>query len=214
MVSHSETYRRAYHPAYRVVAEVFARVMPLVDAKLVVIDGPCGGGKTTLADALGLIWGVAPIPMDDFFLPPEMRSEERLAQPGGNVHYERFLDEVIAGLRAGGDVKWNAYQCWNGQTVPRSRPAAPHVIVEGSYSHHPYFDEAWKELGAAKVFVEVNENDQLSRLAKRDAEMLPMFESRWIPLEKKYFEAYDIRRNADWTIQSSQWGQDGLFLRG
>ena len=86
--------------------------------------------------------------------------------------------------------------------------------VEGSYSHHPQFDEAWKELGAAKVFVEVNENDQLSRLAKRDAEMLPMFESRWIPLEKKYFEAYDIRRNADWTIQSSQWGQDGLFLRG
>ena len=44
--------------------------------------------------------------------------------------------------------------------------------------------------------------EQLRRLQKRNPEMLPMFQNRWIPLEKTYFEAYDIRRNADCVIES------------
>ena len=32
--------------------------------------------------------------MDDFFLPMELRTAERLEEPGGNVHYERFSAEV------------------------------------------------------------------------------------------------------------------------
>ena len=32
--------------------------------------------------------------MDDYFLQPYQRTEERLAEPGGNVDYERFKEEI------------------------------------------------------------------------------------------------------------------------
>ena len=41
--------------------------------------------------------GAAVVHADDFFLPPEMRTEDRIgakAAPGGNVHYERMIAEV------------------------------------------------------------------------------------------------------------------------
>ena len=38
--------------------------------------------------------------MDDFFLPPALRTPERRSEPGGNVHYERFLTEVLPNLRS------------------------------------------------------------------------------------------------------------------
>ena len=36
--------------------------------------------------------------MDDFFLRPEQRTEERLKEVGGNVDRERFLEEVARPL--------------------------------------------------------------------------------------------------------------------
>ena len=32
-----------------------------------------------------------------------------------------------------------------------------------------------------------------------------MFETRWIPLEKTYFEAYDIQGTADLVLESIPW---------
>ena len=52
---------------------------------VVAIDGRCGSGKTTLAAALQKEFSCAVFHMDDFFLRPEQRTEERLAQPGGNA---------------------------------------------------------------------------------------------------------------------------------
>ena len=54
---------------------------------VVAIDGMAASGKTTAAEQLTEQLGGEVIHMDDFFLPPEMRTEERLSQPGGNVHY-------------------------------------------------------------------------------------------------------------------------------
>jgi ABC-type multidrug transport system fused ATPase/permease subunit len=92
---HSPTYRDAYHPAYRVMDEDCVRLLPLLDALdkapkplTIAIDGMAGAGKTTLASLLSQIFNCAVIHMDDFFLPFEMRTPQRLAQPGGNVHYE------------------------------------------------------------------------------------------------------------------------------
>ena len=92
-VSHSEAYRAAYAPAYRVVREDLGTLVPAVvrierklaegGRALAVLDGPCGSGKSTLADALAALYHTQPIRMDDFFLPPAMRTEQRLTQPGG-----------------------------------------------------------------------------------------------------------------------------------
>ena len=58
----------------------------------VAIEGPCGSGKSTLANHLLEIFGDQAnlIHMDDFFLPLELRTTDRLAEPGGNIDYVRF----------------------------------------------------------------------------------------------------------------------------
>jgi len=108
MVSHSAAYRGAYAPSYRVVHREFVLLEPLIrkirsltsekDHTVVVLDGFCASGKSTLAYFLQEIFAARLIHMDDFFLPPEKRTPERFAQPGGNVDYERFRTEVIEHL--------------------------------------------------------------------------------------------------------------------
>lgn len=212
---HSAAYRSAYAPAYRVVAEDFGTLVPVIaeterrlaaqGRALVVLDGPCGSGKTTLAGALGELYHTDPIRMDDFFLPAGLRTPERLERPGGNVHFERFQEEVLDGLARGGDVPYHRYDCHSGELLPVTHRAGRVALIEGSYSHHPFFREAYEALGALRVFVNATEGERLRRLAAREPGRLNDFLNRWIPLEKTYFEAYDIRSGADIALQSQPW---------
>ena len=59
------------------------------------IDGMSASGKTTLAEELAEQFSGSVIHTDDFHLPFELRTEERRAQPGGNLDYERFAREVL-----------------------------------------------------------------------------------------------------------------------
>lgn len=214
-VSHSEAYRAAYAPAYRVVREDLGTLVPAVvrierklaegGRALAVLDGPCGSGKSTLADALAALYHTQPIRMDDFFLPPAMRTEQRLTQPGGNVHYERFREEVLAGLMRGGDAAYRRYDCQSGAWLDRVHRAAPVTVIEGSYSHHPAFAEAYGALDALRIFVHTAEEERMERLRAREGERFFTFETRWIPLEKSYLEAYDIKSGADIALESQPW---------
>lgn len=211
-VSHSQMYRDAYAPSYRVVTNDLAMLAPVMiqaderlardGSALIVLDGPCGGGKTTLAALLGQVYGVSPIAMDDFFLPPAMRTPERLAEPGGNVHFERFLSEVLKPLQAGQNFVYGRFNCQTGLITPCVHMAAPVTIIEGSYSHHPAFEDAYERLHALRVFVCVDEEEQLRRLGLRSSERIENFLTRWIPLEKRCFEAYDSEARADVRLQS------------
>ena len=210
-VSHTPCYREAYQPAYRVVLEDCALLLPVIKrleegCALAVFDGPCGSGKTTLGTLLAEMYETQPIPMDDFFLPPEMRTPERLREPGGNVHRERFAEEVLSRLPQ--ERRWQRFDCGSFEMHERSLPWARITVIEGSYSHHPSFAKAYERLGALRVFVDVEEREQLRRIAKRDPELVSMFQSRWIPLEKNYFQAYDIRSGADVIIQSPASGEE------
>ena len=72
---------------------------------LIAVDGRCASGKTTLAATLEEETGCNVVHMDDFFLRPEQRTPQRLAEPGGNVDYERFRQEVILPLSRGDQVR-------------------------------------------------------------------------------------------------------------
>lgn len=207
VVSHTPAYREAYHPAYRVVLNDCALLMQILleEPRLVVIDGPCGSGKSTLAGLLAKLYRTSPVPMDDFFLPFDMRTPERLSQPGGNVHYERFAQEVLDRFEHGKPVRWNRFNCSDGTLVPREISAAAMTIIEGSYSHHPSLREKLIQLNALLVYIHIEDDEQLRRIEKRNPELRHMFETRWIPLEKNYFEAYDIQGTADLVLQSQPW---------
>ncbi len=214
-VSHSATYRAAYAPAYRVVSRVYGWALPVITGvqrrleaegrALVVVDGVCGAGKTTLAAALAPLWEAPVIPMDHFFLPQDMRTQERLATPGGNVHHERFSAEVLAALLGeAAPFTYQRYQCRTGESLPQAVPPAPVLFIEGSYSHHPAFQEAYQRLNALRVLLTVSQEEQLRRLAARDPAQLPRFQAEWIPLENAYFQAYHREKHAEIILRAQE----------
>ena len=199
-VHHSDAYRERENPAYRLILSRYGRMLPLLAAldlserQIIALDGRCASGKTTLAADLARITGAAVVHMDDFFLPPALRTPERLAQPGGNVHYERFIADVLPGLLGGQAFSYPVFDCsvmaLNGA---RSVPAASLVIVEGAYSCHP----ALGEYMTLRAFSDVDPDTQRRRILARNGEAgLQNFVERWIPLEERYFEACRVRERA------------------
>lgn len=105
---------------------------------LVAIDGRCGAGKTTLAALLEKEIGCNVVHMDHFFLQPEQRTKERMQEPGGNVDYERVLNEVMMPASQGLAFSYRRFNCKKmelSSLVKMEQNAV--TIVEGSYSCQP-----------------------------------------------------------------------------
>ena len=161
---------------------------------LVAIDGCCGAGKTTLGEMLAERCGCTLIHMDDFFLRPEQRTQQRYAEPGGNVDYERFREEVLLPLKAGKPFAYRPFDC---KTLTLKEPVFVEpgalTIVEGSYSQHPYFEGPYD----LKIFLTVDPELQRRRILERPAFLHRQFFEQWIPMENRYFEAFQIAEKAD-----------------
>ncbi len=209
MISHSEIYRLTYSPSYRVVLKKYLDFLPLMFAidriiaekgsVILAIDGKCGSGKTTLANLLSTIYCCEIISMDDFFLPPKLRTSDRLSEAGGNIHYERFMKEVIPNLKKRQAFTYRAFDCgkMNYGTDVRIEPL-PLIIVEGSYCLHPKFDGAFD----VTVFLSCDEEVQMKRLYLRnnDSELILRFKNEWIPMENKYELSFGIRKKCDFVF--------------
>lgn len=163
------------------------------------IDGGSGSGKTTLASLLCEIYDATVFHMDDFFLTPSMRTNERLSEVGGNVDRERFENEVLIPLKQGTDVNYRRFDC---KASILSTPVAIKpknlVIIEGSYSLHPdlikYYDFS--------VFLDIDTEKQGERIKKRNGEGAKAFFEKWIPLENTYFEKTQIKDRCDMIIKA------------
>ena len=167
------------------------------DIIIIAIDGMTGSGKTTLAGELAQIYNSPIFHADDFFLPMEAKTEERLNEPGGNIHYERMKKEIIDCLANGKVneiIKYRPFNCKiQNYGDERNLKLNKVNIIEGSYSLHPYFGKYYD----ISIFLSINEKDQIERLTKRCPQMINNFINKWIPLEKKYHEAYKISENSD-----------------
>ncbi len=224
-VRHSVRYREAEKPAYRIVSSKYIRLLPILckiaeDIRndclseesahrvyVIAVDGRAASGKSTLAGLLKEILGAELIQMDDFFLPPPMRTPERLGTPGGNIHYERFREEVLLHLHSPERFSYQVFDCsigeLNGECViaAAGNPLPAFRVVEGSYSCHPIFGN-YADL---TVFSDVSPEEQRKRIVKRNgAEMAEIFENRWIPMEEAYFETYQTAKRADICLQPSE----------
>lgn len=152
---------------------------------LIAVDGRCAAGKTSFARAFAAGRDINVFHMDDFFLRPEQRTAERLAEPGGNIDHERFDAEVLRPLLTGQTFTYRPFRCHEmsfGDPV-RVEPKAVNLI-EGSYSCHPLLRERYDR----RLFLTVDPAEQERRiLARNGAEMLEIFRTKWIPLEELYF---------------------------
>ena len=156
---------------------------------IVAIDGPCASGKSTLAAKLEREYDCNVLHLDDFFLRPEQRTAQRFAEPGGNVDYERFLEEVLLPLRDGNEFSYRPFDCSTfALTEPVTVVPKKLTIIEGSYSHHPYFGDCYD----LRVFLIVDEQVQRQRILQRPAFLHRRFFEEWIPMEQMYFTHFDI----------------------
>ncbi len=157
---------------------------------VVAIDGNCASGKSTLADEIQCTFGGTVIRADSFFLPPDMRSEARLSEAGGNFHYERFKSEVIDSLKLSAPFTYGVFDCSYCKITHSVTVDEPKlIIIEGSYCMHPKLEADYD----LRIFCSTDKKTQLERIAKRNGEeALKAFEKKWIPLENRYFNFYNI----------------------
>lgn len=189
----------------RALAPLFARIDALIAQRqrvLLAIDGGSAGGKTTLAALLAERYDCAVFHMDDFFLRSAQRTVERLAEPGGNVDRERFLEEVLLPLRAGEMIAYRRFCCADAALLPPEevRPARLNVI-EGAYSMHPllapYYD--------CSVFLSVAPELQRARILRREnEEKAARFFAQWIPMERRYFEEMNVPARCDLMLEADE----------
>ena len=203
-IHHSETFRRAYRPAYRVIANsfaeytfLFARIDRLLEAgpAVVVIEGGSANGKSTLGEALQTVYDCNLLHTDDFFLRPFQRTPERLAEIGGNLDRERFYEEIVQPLTRGEPLRYRPFNCMTQALEPPVTLEPKRLtVVEGAYSLHPFFGRYYD----LSLFLDIPSDIQRERILKRNS---PHFANRffneWIPMENAYFAETDIRRRAD-----------------
>lgn len=184
--------RQAYEP---VINEIETLISTNQSPIIVTIDGMSASGKTTLGHYIQSLFECNLFHMDDFFLQGHQRTEERLKEIGGNVDYERFNESVLLPLLAKQTVTYRPYDCSNASISQGSAIAFKQLnIIEGSYSHHPYFGEQYTQL---KVFLCISKQEQIRRISIRNGEeKLKRFISEWIPKENAYHEMFGIKEKA------------------
>lgn len=194
--------RAAQERAY--LLPLLTRIDDLLQEKACVtiaIDGPCCSGKSTLALRIKELYGGVVIPLDAFFLPPPLRTRERLAEPGGNIQYERFLEEAATGIKTHTGFSYHPFHCGTRQLQGAVQvPCAPLRIMEGSYSMHPKFAGLYD----LSVFLEISEEHQAKRLRKRETpQQAERFFKEWMPMENQYFQVYEISKQADFLLSTA-----------
>jgi len=204
---HSETFRKTYHPAYRLIGAQYAPFLPVLaelDRRLAMgsvvfaIEGGSASGKTTLSRLLEQLYDCTVFHMDDFFLRPEQRTPERYKEPGGNIDRERFLEEVLLPMAQNQEVIYRRFDCSTFSLLPPEIIVPQKLtVIEGAYCMHPelagYYD--------LSLFLETSPELQKKRIHKRNSpEMAERFFTQWIPLEHRYFDAFQIKERCDYKI--------------
>lgn len=204
--SHSAEYRELYRPAYRVIDRRFVALLPVIrdvaarsGRVSIAIDGRAAAGKSTAGSLLSRALGSPLFHADDYFLPPALRTPERLAEPGGNIDYARLKSEIVD--RLGTDIEYTPYDCSVQSLGSTCRAhASPINILEGSYSQHPEFGDAWD----VRIFCTLPAEIQQKRILARNGEgMLKRFVNEWIPMEEAYFAAFNIEGKCDYLLDNS-----------
>lgn len=184
--------------------ENFQRIEDFIEEKLnndayaiICIDGSCGSGKSTYAKYLEEKYPIDLIQMDDFFLPFELKTEARLATEGGNIHHERFSEEIVPILFSTEEKSYQSYNCKTRTYEKKYLKGHKVKVIEGVYSSHPIFGDIYDY----KISLSIDSLLQKERIISRNGlEMWGKFEAQWIPLEEYYFNFFNTFKTSDLHI--------------
>lgn len=209
-VHHSEAFRIAYRPHYRLLGTQYAHCFPALMAvdrlvqvgkpALVAIDGRSSSGKTHFAALIQKLFPCNVIHMDDFYLPMDHRSPKWKGEVGGNMDFPRLLSEILIPARNGAPLCYRPYDCHSGRLSKATAfPVHMLTVVEGSYSTHPCLASQYD----STIFLTCSPQEQIRRLQAREIDAFLMFQRQWIPMEEKYFKSCNTEFQSDYVIDTS-----------
>ena len=200
-LSHSRAYRDLYHPAYRLVPAAARRFLALFQAIDALLQRqrarPRSPSTATAARAnppsarcSPAVYGGNLYHMDDFFLPPQRKTRERLAEPGGNVDRERFFAEVLS--RLGTAFSYRPWRCHEGAlAAPVACRAAGGGDRRGRLQPAPRPAQRLRSAGVPR-HPSQGAGRAHPRPQRRGA-CSKRFVREWIPLENAYFAHLGVR---------------------
>lgn len=173
--------------AAAVLARVRARPATLGGGRLLCVDGPSGAGKTTIAEAVSVLAGGAPVVhMDELYdgwhgLPRVRDQLTTLLEPlaeGSPGRYRRY--------------DWHAGRYAETVTVP----PAPLVVLEGVGS----WDPAFATLVTLLVWVDAPADERLARAVARDGGHLEPQLRQWAVDEQRHLASTGAHDHADLVL--------------
>jgi uridine kinase len=167
------------------LADRVRRAAPrLGGTRLVVVDGPAGSGKTTLAGRLATSLDA-----------PVVHADDLLAGWGDLEGWWARLDEQVLGpLATGRAGRYRRYDWDAGEFAEwHDVPAGDHLVVEGCGAARRAADD----VAVLRVWVEAPDDVRLVRGLDRDgAAMRPQWLA-WMRAERTHFAAEATRERAD-----------------
>ncbi len=158
---------------------------PLLGAtRLVVVDGPAGSGKTTLAVRLAGELGAPVVHADD------------LLAGWGDLEgwWDRLEEGVLTPLAAGRPGRYRRYDWSAGAFAePHDVPVTDALVVEGCGSGRRAADG----VAVLRVWVEAPDDVRLARGVQRDGEAMRPQWLAWMAAERRHFAAERTRERAD-----------------
>ena len=187
--------------APQALLSVIRELQPMYSQLRIALDGPCATGKSTLAQWLSRQLNCPVLHMDDFFLTPDLRTQERLSRPGENVDHQRFFTQALQPLCQGQPARFRPWDCHAGDfALERTVAPCPLFITEGVYSLRPDLRDYYQ----MKLWVEADWPTRRQRLLARGGEFcLSRFQQLWIPLEDAYFNAFQVKECCDYAVSGT-----------
>lgn len=167
----------------------------LAAVRLVVVDGPAGSGKTTLAAALADAlraagWNVNVFHLDDIYE----------GWTGLDGVGERFAAWVLEPLAAGRPGRYRRYDWAAGEFAEWCDLLVPDVlIVDGCGAAQRSIDD----VAALRIWVDAPAPVRLERGLARDGEGLRAEWLRWMAVEAEHFERENTRERADVLVDGT-----------
>jgi len=166
---------------------------------ILALEGGAASGKTTLATALGEMYHGSVIHMDEFFLPPALRTPDCFTQPGGNIHSERFQIQVADPIRRQVPFTYEIFDCSIGAIAGKKKIGDERlIIVEGVYSLHPLY----RDMYTLRFFLKTAPETQDARLRARGEWLYDRFQRDWLPMERAYFRAFQPEKSCDLILNT------------
>ena len=178
------------------LADVVRAAAPRLGAvRLVVIDGPAGSGKTTLAVALAASLRAEGLDVVAFHLDDIYEGWAGLDGVG-----ERFAAWVLEPLAAGRPGRYRRYDWAAGEFAEwRDLPVRDVLVVDGCAAAQRSVDD----VAARRIWVEAPAALRLERGIARDGEALRAEWLRWMALEAEHFERESTRERADVLVDGT-----------